>query len=146
MRLVASMVKAKRKQLAAMQAGIDPLTGYKLSDDPSKLVLDHCHRSGFIRATLDRWNNGVLGKIENWANRIGADPATGVKIPAWTYLRNIADYLELHEASQHNGLLHPTHKTEREKADLRNKKARKARITAKAKATLTEVKSNDEAN
>lgn len=132
MRLTTAMLKPKRKQLLAAQGGIDPITGWKI--DPDNAVLDHCHKNGWVRATLGRWNNGVLGKIENWANRLGANPATGERLEPWTYLRQIADYLELHSQSQHNGLLHSTHRTEREKRDLANKRARTARRKARAEA------------
>ncbi|BAP15827.1 endonuclease VII [Ralstonia phage RSJ2] len=97
--------------------------------DIANAVLDHCHGHGGIRATLGRWNNGVLGKIENWANRLGADPATGQRLEPWVYLRNIADYLEKHATPQFK-YSHPTHKTEREKMDLKNKRARNARAKA----------------
>ena len=132
MRLTTSMLKPKRKQLLAAQGGKDPITGWDI--DPDNAVLDHCHKHGWVRATLGRWNNGVLGKIENWANRLGADPKTGARLTPWAYLRAIADYLELNSESQHNGLLHSTHRTEREKKDLANKRARTARRKARAEA------------
>lgn len=132
MRLTTSMLKPKRKQLLAAQGGKDPITGWDI--DPDNAVLDHCHKHGWVRATLGRWNNGVLGKIENWANRLGADPKTEARLTPWAYLRAIADYLELHSESQHNGLLHSTHRTEREKKDLANKRARTARRKARAEA------------
>lgn len=130
-RLTASQVKPVRNRLLNEQGGIDPITGWKL--DPANIVLDHCHRHGGIRATLGRWNNGVLGKIENWANRLGADPLTGSKLTPWEYLRKIADYLEKHAEPQYK-YSHPTFRTEREKMDLKNKRARnKRRAEAKEK-------------
>lgn len=141
MRLVVSMVKVKRRQLIAMQSGKDPITGYVLEE--ANATLDHDHKTGFIRAAIGRWNNGVMGKIENWANRLGADPVTGERITAVQYLRNIADYIELHEQSQHNGLLHPTHRTDREKKDLANKRARDKRRKDSKEARLEQTKNPD---
>lgn len=138
MRLTTQQLKIARKKLLARQNGIDPITGWAVKEENA--VLDHSHVTGFVRAVLGRWNNGVLGKIENWAGRLGADPATGQRLTTWEYLRRIADYLELHSVSQHNGLLHSTHRTEREKKDLANARARKARReAAKAKRQHAEA-------
>lgn len=116
-RLTASMLKPKRTQMAKEQQGLCPITKRPLGDD---IVLDHCHSTGMIRAVLPRWINAVLGKVENWSNRAGKG------IDGLELLRGIADYIEFHRKYP-TGILHPTHRTEREKMDLRNKRARNAR-------------------
>lgn len=107
--------------MAAEQKGICPITGQPLGDD---VVLDHCHSTGMVRAVLPRWTNAVLGRLENWSNRLGGgvDPIK--------FLRGVADYIEFHQQYP-SGVLHPTHKTEAEKRDLRNKRAREARRKSK---------------
>lgn len=105
------------------QGGIDPITKLQITDP----VLDHDHGSGDVRAVLQRWNNGVLGKIENWASRAGAglDPIV--------YLKSVVAYLEFHQAYP-SGLKYPTFKTEDEKRLARNKAARVRRKTKKESA------------
>jgi len=69
---------------------------------------------------LHSWANSTLGRVENWARRIGGGIA-----PA-DFLRRCAAYIEWHE---HNPsfLLHHTHKTTEAKAEVRRKKAAAAR-------------------
>ncbi|APU00314.1 endonuclease VII [Ralstonia phage RS-PII-1] len=109
--------------MAAQQGNKSPLTGNEITDP----VLDHCHKTGSIRAVLNRWENAVLGRLENWANRIG----NGVEPIA--FLRACADYIEHHKANP-NPIQYPTHKTEAEKKELRAKKAREARRKARLAA------------
>jgi len=101
------------------QGGVSPITKLPVTDP----VLDHCHKTGYLRAVLNRWENAVLGRIENWAARLGGgvDPIA--------FLRAVADYLEHHQKYP-TGIYHPTHRTEAEKKELRNKRARDARRKA----------------
>jgi hypothetical protein len=46
----------------------------------------------------------------------------------------VAEYLQAHITNR-TGLIHPLHKTEDEKRDARNKRARQARAKAKAAST-----------
>ncbi|WP_176317290.1 endonuclease domain-containing protein [Burkholderia vietnamiensis] len=89
-------------------------------------VVDHDHRTGECRAVICRWCNAVLGKIENWAFRIGngVDPLM--------FLGNVSAYLD-HASTPGagKGVIYPSHKTEDEKRLARNKKARVARAKAK---------------
>lgn len=103
------------------QGDICPLCGRPLGAD---VVLDHDHRTGDIRAVVHRWCNAVLGKIENWPERIGQ----GVNGRA--YLKNVVAYLDYHDAHP-SGIKHNTHRTDDEKRLLRNKRARLARRKAK---------------
>ncbi|WP_397473765.1 endonuclease domain-containing protein [Pusillimonas sp.] len=114
------MLKAARLKQLALQGGKSPITGLPITDP----VYDHCHKTGMLRAVLNRWENSILGRLENWANRLGGgvDPIA--------FLRGVADYIEFHQKYPSN-ILHPTYKTEAEKRDLRNKRAREARRKAR---------------
>lgn len=82
-------VKEVRDKLYEQQKGIDPITGMKIPEDQK--VLDHCHKTQYVRAVLHRQSNAVCGKLENlWTRYLG-----------WWYtgtlsdfLRGCADYLE----------------------------------------------------
>jgi len=87
-------------------------------------VLDHDHATGDVRAVLHRWCNGVLGKIENWSGRIGRG------IDPLIFLANTLAYLEHHKAHP-SGVKYPTFKTEDEKRERRNARARAARRKVK---------------
>jgi len=120
-RLTASMLKPVRLKLKKEQQGKCPLCGQPLGDD---IVLDHDHATGDVRAVVHRWCNAVLGKIENWSGRIGRG------IDPQTFLANTHAYLQYH-AAHPSGLKYPTFRTEVEKRDLRNRRARAARRKAK---------------
>jgi hypothetical protein len=128
--LTSSTLGPFRKKLAAQQGNKSPLTGNDITDP----VLDHDHKTGSVRAVLNRWENSVLGRLENWSARIG----NGVEPIA--FLRACADYIEKHKRDP-NPITYPTHKTEAEKKELRAKKARenrrKARLTTDSKGTAT---------
>lgn len=68
----------------------------------------------------------MLGKIENNYKRYGV-----VNLSA--FLQGTAAYLQRH-TTNHTGYLHPTHKDDDERRELRNKRARAARA-AKRVAT-----------
>jgi hypothetical protein len=84
-----------------------------------KPVLDHDHGTGAVRGVLHNGCNAVLGKIENSYKRYGVRDLAA-------FLYGAAPYLQAH-ASNRTGLLHPTHKTEDEKREKRNAKARATR-------------------
>lgn len=54
-------------------------------------VVDHCHKSGFIRGVICREANAVLGRIENAYCRM-SESSRVQSLPQM--LRNMADYLE----------------------------------------------------
>jgi len=115
------MIKPVRMKLARQQQGNCPLCGLPLGDDT---VLDHDHATGDIRAVLHRWCNSVLGRVENWSGRIGHG------VNPHTFLANTLAYLQ-HHAAHPSGLKHPTFKTDDEKRERRNARARVARRKAK---------------
>jgi len=115
------MLKPVRLKLKKTQQGKCPLCGLPLGDD---IVLDHDHASGDVRAVLHRWCNAVLGKVENWSQR------TGRGVAPLTFLANTLSYLQYH-AAHPSGLKYPTYRTDDEKRERRNARARAARRKAK---------------
>lgn len=108
------------------QGNKSPLTDQEITDP----VLDHDHDTGSVRAVLNRWENAVLGRLENWSARIGkgVDPIA--------FLRKCADYIEFHKQFPAD-TKYPTYRTEAEKRDLRNKKARQARAKKRKESLCT---------
>lgn len=93
--------------------------------------LDHDHTSGLIRGALCRNCNGIEGKIRNLVTRARRNLAHK------DWLGKLILYWIKYE-TDHTGLYHPLHKTEDEKRERTNKKAREKRAAAKlttAKAT-----------
>ena len=88
--------------------------------DSRNICLDHCHRSGVIRGVLCRGCNGAEGKIKGLAIRYKKD------LTPMQWLENLTSYLKLHQIPQ-TEYLHNTFKTEAQKRELRNKKARERR-------------------
>lgn len=116
-------VKAK---LMKKQEGVCPLCLREFKDlEPTNIVLDHCHHSGFVRAVLCRNCNGREGEILSRAVRgsLGGDYVS--------WLRRLADYWELHQTPQTN-YIHPTFKTPATvEAERRAKRAAAARLRRK---------------
>jgi hypothetical protein len=115
------MLTPYRRKLTAEQHNICPLCEGTMTDDT---VVDHDHKTGLIRASLCRWCNGVLGRLENWSARIGRG------IDPIKFLGNTAAYLAKHRDFP-GTVQYPTHKTEAEKRDARNAKVRKQRAAAR---------------
>lgn len=114
-----------KKKLIAKQNGVCPLCGNSLLTKPSRdVVVDHCHKTGYIRAALCRGCNGVEGKIINLVMRFGKSARVEY------FIERLLNYWKLHRSPQ-TEWIHPTHKTEDEKRLLRNKKAREARARKK---------------
>lgn len=82
-------VQKARDALFEEQCGVDPITGLII---PAKQqVLDHDHKTQYVRAVLHRQSNAVLGKIENMWTRYLSWWFSGT-LPE--FLRGCADYLE----------------------------------------------------
>lgn len=102
-----------------------PLCGTPFSKvEPKNICLDHCHTSGYIRDVLCRNCNGNLGRLEG----LGTRSKKGLTMLGW--LNNAVKFLEFHKVPR-SELIHPTHKTEDEKRELRNKRARALRAKKK---------------
>lgn len=85
---------------------------------PEEAVLDHCHKTGYIRAVLHRGCNAYIGHMENNLARNKITPARLQAI-----LDNFLIYINSHRL-----YIHPTHKTKEEKnalAKLRRKRRSK---------------------
>jgi len=91
---------------------------------PLHRCVDHDHKTGYIRDVLCRNCNGMEGKLLNIANRGKR------RLSTLAWLKNVVAYYERHikprAISGTYVLIHPTHKTEQEKRDLRNKRRRVA--------------------
>lgn len=92
----------------------------------TKPVLDHDHATGAVRGVLHNGCNALLGKLENNYKRYGV-----VNLAAFS--NGVAAYLQRHVTNQ-TGYLHPTYRTEDEKRERRNTKARAARAARKPPA------------
>lgn len=120
-RLKTTEVAHVRETLLADQQGRCALC--LLPCSPGESVLDHDHSTGAVRAALHRGCNALLGKVENNAGRYGVKSVAAFGV-------GLGQYLNKHRINI-TGLLHPTHKTEDEKRELRNKRARVARAKKK---------------
>lgn len=126
-RLKAGHLAITRKDFAMQQNNRCALCGLPFTEKaPNDPVLDHDHRTGAVRGVLHRGCNALLGKVENNAPRYGVR-----NIGAWG--SGLGRYLMTHAVNV-TGLLHPTYRTEEEKRDRRNMRARKARAAKKETA------------
>ena len=114
-KLKASEVAIVRERLAKDQGGRCAICQLPLT----KPVLDHDHTTGAVRATLHNGCNALLGKIENNHKRYGI-----VSLAA--FVNGVAAYLQRHTTNQ-TGYTHPTHRTDDEKRERKNKQARERR-------------------
>ena len=117
-RLTASQVSQFRSEQLARQGGYCALCGERIEGSEVP-VLDHDHKSGHVRAVLHRGCNAMLGHIEN--NR-ARNHLKGGRL--FRMLRGIEAYTLADYTHQP---LHPTFKTEDQKRERRNAKARAAR-------------------
>lgn len=93
---------------------------------PHEAVADHCHSTGAMRGALHRGCNALLGKLENNYRRYGV---------TFLQLKGIAPRVAEYLAADYSRTpLYPTHKTEDEKRELRNKRARQRRARLKESA------------
>lgn len=126
MRLKPKEVKPYRDKTLQDQGGRCLVCGGMI--EPGEDVLDHDHRTGFIRGVLHRGCNSLLGKLENNHKRCGVPDLLG-------FLSGVSSYLQkpAHET------MHPTHRTEDEKRIRRNKKAKKRREKLKGTPCSSQV-------
>lgn len=126
MKLTNSQLKPVRDKIRADQKGLCALCNQPVST--SDAVLDHCHSHGFIRGTLHRSCNSLLGVLENNRKRFGL----GDDVAFAGFMQGAHAYIVKHATPQ-TRMIHPTFKTEEEKRLARNAKARKARQSSKEK-------------
>jgi len=112
------------KQLVAKQGHVCAICkkGFTKTDGA---VLDHCHKTGFIRGALHRSCNGGEGKVRvkaQWSHK-GITPDE--------FLIGLGQYLSVHDKPRYP-LIYHSHKTQDEKRLATNAKARRKRAKAKA--------------
>ena len=86
---------------------------------------DHDHATGIMRDAICRSCNSGLGQVERAVSRFGIPDIAA-------FLAGALRYMQKHSSPQ-TEYLHPSHKSEEEKRDARNKKARLRRAAAKEK-------------
>lgn len=82
-------VKRVREKLFKEQGGVDLITQLPIPE--GQAVLDHNHKTQYVRGVLHRQSNAVLGKLENLWTRYLSWWYNGTLS---TFLRRAADYLE----------------------------------------------------
>lgn len=125
-RLKVSQIKSVRDLLLKKQDYKCPLCESSIGKASSKKrpALDHDHTTGIIRDVLCINCNGLEGKVWNLLRRMSKGKGRDVLV-------NLLEYYDRHDTKPHGDVLHPTHKTEAEKRDLRNKRARLKRAKLK---------------
>lgn len=118
MRIKTSEIRRYRLEILAEQGHNCALCGETIAT--GEAVLDHDHKTGFIRGTLHRGCNSFLGKIENSLvmNRITPERLQ-------TILGNIEFY-----RNSHRLLVHPTHLTPEERKERTKRRAKLRRKRA----------------
>ncbi|HBL6576729.1 TPA: hypothetical protein LR805_004851 [Salmonella enterica subsp. enterica serovar Typhimurium] len=123
-RLKASEVADYKKELLEKQKWKCPLCGGSLKAVTAiNRVLDHDHETGFCRAVVCRGCNGAEGKILGVISGYGK--AGNNRYFQLKWLESLYNYWKLHQTPQTDKLYHK-HKTEAEKREARNRKARLA--------------------
>ena len=117
-------IAAVRQQLLKRQGGRCAVCGHVIAGR-DKSVLDHDHDTGFIRGVLHSSCNGIEGRMKSLAHR------SHKGVLSADYIIGLGKYLEHHKKPR-IGAFHPSYKTEQQKKDARNAKARKARAAKKA--------------
>lgn len=93
-----------REELRRNQKGICPLCLQPLSAEEA--VLDHDHVTGHCRAALHSHCNSMEGKFANWCRTFGKD------VDPVIFLHQLSMYWEVDFS---NLLIHPTHRTPKDK-------------------------------
>lgn len=111
------------KQIVAKQGGVCAICkkGFTAADGA---VLDHCHKTGFIRGALHRSCNGGEGKVRikaQWSHK---------GVTSDEFLIGLGQYLDIHQKPTYP-LIYHSHKTLDEKRLAKNAKARRKRARAK---------------
>ena len=113
-----------RQQLLKKQGGLCAVCGHKIIGR-DVAVLDHDHDTGFLRGVLHSSCNGIEGRMKSLAHR------SHKGVLSADYIIGLGKYLEHHKKPR-IGAFHPSYKTEQQKKDARNAKARKVRAAKKA--------------
>jgi hypothetical protein len=114
-------IKALREKLLEEQRGLCAICHEHVT--PDEAVLDHCHKTGYIRAVLHRGCNAYIGHMENNQLRNRITPERLAHI-----LANFETYVNTHRL-----ILHPTFRTQEERKESAKKRARKRQQTKSKK-------------
>lgn len=112
-------IKPLREQILLEQHGLCAICHEALQ--PDEAVLDHCHRTGFVRAVLHRGCNAYIGHLENNMARNRISPERLGQI--------LANYM--YYVNSHRLYIHPTHLTPEERQAKAKKRAQKRRAKRK---------------
>lgn len=121
MKLKHTEIRPYRETQLQHQNQICALCGDTVTDDA---VLDHDHRTGYLRQVLHRGCNSLLGRIENSMARSRVDIRRLEGIA-----RNLVRYLTI----THTDIQHPTHLTTEEKKMKTKMKQAKGRGMGRGK-------------
>lgn len=118
-KLKTTEVAAVTTALVKAQGGLCAVCGERFTNW-DKPVLDHDHNTGRVRGALHNSCNGTEGRVKKIAQR-------GHKgVSSADFVIGLGKYLDKHQTPQ-TQLIHPEHKSEDQKREARNKKAREAR-------------------
>ena len=126
MRLTTASLQKWRVATLEAQGGKCALCGLPIATAADPAVGDHNHDTGQMRGVLHRSCNSLLGNIENNRKRYGIRSDAQLSL----MLRNVVQYTTLRRPD--DTPLYPAYRTEDEKRELRNKRARVARAARKA--------------
>ena len=124
LRLKQKDVTPLKLQMLKEQGWCCALCNTNLRMNTTNACLDHDHKTGQIRGVLCRNCNRGEGKV---LTQMTTCKRGGTEI-AW--LMNLLKYLLHHQVPQ-TKFVHPTHKTDDEKREIRNRKARERRKAKK---------------
>jgi len=119
MKLKPKDIKPLREQLLIEQGGLCAICHEHI--DPGQAVLDHDHRSGYVRAVLHRGCNAFIGALENNQKR---NLITLSRLDA--IMANFTRYVVTTTE-----IIHPSHLTAEERTERTRRRAKKRRQQAK---------------
>jgi len=119
MKLKPKDIKPLREQLLQEQEGKCAICHETI--DTSEAVLDHCHKTGLVRAVLHRGCNAFIGALENNQKR---NRVTTSRLAA--ILANFENYVVTTKP-----ITHPSHLTPEERIERQQRRAKKRRQRAK---------------
>jgi hypothetical protein len=111
-------IKPLREQILKEQHGLCAICHELVLS--TEAVLDHCHKTGYIRAVLHRGCNAYIGHLENNMARNRITPNRLNQI-----LTNFPMYIANHRLITHPSHLTPEEQKERAKKRARAKRAKK---------------------
>lgn len=113
MRIKPKDIKALREQILQEQMNCCAICRELI--DPAEAVLDHDHKTGYIRAVLHRGCNAYIGHMEN---NLARNRITPLRLEA--ILTNFNYYINTHRL-----YIHPSYRTPEERKLLAKKRAKK---------------------